>query len=223
MKRRTFLGTCALPLFAQNKKQNAAANPYPEQQHPESKRGRGIADFARSLNIRRGVPYVSRLEVELTLDVYSPRARSSLGLPGVLVFGLATFKKNSTEFRLDLDNLSIDPEPVAVFGASASGNLSSLLALTSDGRLDDPSRLPGISAKVKAACPFRYLRFRVVPERAWQRQPFRRRDSALSGQDGPPLPRSQSLSLRPSRRACVSSDARIAGRTRALLADASLR
>ena len=111
MKRRTFLGTCALPLFAQNKKQNAAANPYPEQQHPESKRGRGIADFARSLNIRRGVPYVSRPEAELTLDFYSPGARSSRALPGVLVFGLAAFKKNSTDFRLDLDALPPSPTP----------------------------------------------------------------------------------------------------------------
>src|SRR5580704_8050858 len=98
MHRRTFLLSCSLPLLAQRSNPNDPANPYPEDQHPQSPRGRAIADFARSLNIKRGMVYVTRPEGALTLDVYQPRNRPSRPIPGVLAFGFSAFRKNETSY-----------------------------------------------------------------------------------------------------------------------------
>jgi acetyl esterase/lipase len=207
MKRRTFLAACVGSAFAQaNRDPDDPKNPYPEDQHPESPRGRALADFARSLKIRRGIPFVNRPEGELTLAIYEPRNRPRRPIPCVLAFGISAFYKNQTNYRWDLDNLmasptpnlyppslarnrvvvvanlrlstqamwpaqihdakcalrwvkknsatlDIDPARVAMFGASASGNLSALVALTGDtGQLDDPAGDRKVTTTVKAAC-----------------------------------------------------------------------
>lgn len=55
--------------------------------------------------------------------------------------------------RTHARRLGIDPERIGLFGASASGSLVSLLALTAaKGQLDDPSCRPGVSTQVKAVC-----------------------------------------------------------------------
>ena len=204
MLRRAFLWGCVVPAIAQDRKPKRP-QPYPEQQHPRSKRGHALAEFARALRIQRNVPYVNRPEAELTLDVYSPGEPSSLPRPCILAFALAAFKKNGADFRLDLDDLppsptpnlyppilargrvmvvarvrvsaqamfpaqihdakcalrwirknaaglGVDPERIALFGASASGNLISLLALTAGGQLDDPACPPDVSTQVKGVC-----------------------------------------------------------------------
>jgi len=207
MKRRLFLAACAGAAYGQaNRDPDDPKNPYPEDQHPTSERGRALAEFARSLKIRRGIPFVSRPEGTLTLAVYEPRDRTAHPLPCVLAFGISAFYKNQTNYRWDLDNLmpnptpnlyppalardrvvvvanlrlsnqamwpaqihdakcamrwvrknatslKIDPNRIALFGASASGNLSALVALTAaTGQLDDPTCDPKVSTAVKAAC-----------------------------------------------------------------------
>lgn len=165
----------------------AAPALYPELQNPQSPRGRALADFARSLEIKRGIAYVKRPEGEQTLAVYAPRERPAGRVGAVLAFGLSAFRLNETEYRWDLerlmpaptanlyppilarrrvvivanlrtapgapwpaqrddaraaldwvrrnaDQLGIDAARVGLFGSSASGNLASLLALTTPER-----------------------------------------------------------------------------------------
>ena len=204
MQRRAFLITCGAPLLAQRNNTSDPKNSYPEDQHPESARGRAIADFARSLKIQRGIVYVERPEGKLTLDVYEPRKRSPEPIPAILAFGFSAFRKNETQYRWDLDHLlpastpnlypptlarnrvvvvanlrlsteakwpaqihdvkcamrwvrklasdlRIDSQRIGAFGASASANMSALLALTADtNQLDDPTCDPSVSTRVKA-------------------------------------------------------------------------
>ena len=199
--------SCAAPAFAQARNDpDDPKNPYPEEQNPTAARGRELADFARSLRIKRGTPYVKRPEGELTLDIYEPRSRPSAPLPCVLAFGLSGFRINQTNYRWDLEKLlpsptanlyppalargrvvvvanlrvaaqamwpaqihdakcairwvrknastlRIDPKRIGFFGASASGNLCALLALTAaKGELDDASCDPKIATDAKAVC-----------------------------------------------------------------------
>jgi acetyl esterase/lipase len=202
MHRRSFLLTSlALPSFGQ-----LMVDRFPEQQQPTSERGRALAEFARSLKIERGLPFVKRPQGELTLNIYSPAGKPSRPLPCVLNFGLSAFLKNETTYRWDLDNLmpaptanlyppylaknrvvvvanlrlsseamfpaqihdarcamrwvrknadrlGIDPARIALFGASASGCLSSLLALTAGtGKLNDPDCNPTVADNAKMVC-----------------------------------------------------------------------
>jgi hypothetical protein len=207
MNRRSFLMSCVAPAFAQPRKDpDDPNNPYPEEQHPKSERGRVLADFARSLRIKRGIQFVRRPEGELTLDIYEPGKRAKGAIPCVLAFGLSAFKRNQTNYRWDLDNLmpsptpniyppalargrvvvvanlrlstqaiwpaqihdakcamrwvrknartlNIDSDRIGLFGASASGNISAILALTAGtGQLDDPSCNPKMPTRAKAVC-----------------------------------------------------------------------
>src|SRR4051794_34581083 len=101
MNRRTFLMSCAAARgFAQSRNDpDDPSNPYPEEQHPKSERGRALADFARSLKIKRGIEFVKRPEVALTLDIYEPGERPKNAIPCVLSFGLSAFKRNQTNYR----------------------------------------------------------------------------------------------------------------------------
>ena len=71
----------------------ASAFPYPEEQHPHAARGKRLADFARSLDIRRGMTYSSGRFSKLIIDVYSPRTRSTVLRSAILAFGLAAFRE----------------------------------------------------------------------------------------------------------------------------------
>jgi acetyl esterase/lipase len=198
--RREFLLGCAAPAAAQQRL------PYPEEQNPKSPRGKELAEFARSLRIRRGIVYVRRPEGALTLDVYSPAADNGQALPVVIAFGLSAFRINETEYRWDLNRLlpaptanlyppilargrrvavanlrvapqskwpaqihdakaavrwvrrhaaefAIDPTRIGLFGASASGNLCSLVALTArSGELEDPQSDDRTPTTVRAVC-----------------------------------------------------------------------
>lgn len=207
MNRRLFLGACAALACGQvNRNPDDPMNPYPEDQHPASERGKALAAFARSLKIQRGIPFVKRPERELTVSLYEPKERSRRPIPCILAFGLSAYYKNQTNYRWDLDNLmpnptpnlyppalardrvvvvanlrlstqamwpaqihdakcamrwvrknaamlNIDPQRIGLFGASASGNLCALLALTAESaKLDDPSCDPAVSTATKAVC-----------------------------------------------------------------------
>jgi len=212
MNRRNFLiGSAGLmncvPVVAQSRKNpDDPNNPYLEDQHPASERGKALADFARSLKIQRAIPFVKRKEGELTLSVYQQEKRSPRPIPCILTFGFSAFRLNSTNYRWDLENLppsptsnlyppalardrvvvvanlrtssqamwpapvhdakcamrwirknaamlNIDPERIGLFGASASGNIAALVALTAaKGQLEDPDGDPTIPTRARAVC-----------------------------------------------------------------------
>jgi len=70
----------------------ASVFPYPEEQHPHAARGEKLADFARSLDIRRGMTYSSGRFSKLIVDVYSPRTRTA-GSTNLLYEMRASFNK----------------------------------------------------------------------------------------------------------------------------------
>ena len=109
MNRRIFLLASGAPAMARCNLFGASAFPYPEEQHPHAARGKRLADFARSLDIRRGMTYSSGRFSKLIIDVYSPRTHSTVLRSAILAFGLAAFKKNETSYRWDLDHLPSNP------------------------------------------------------------------------------------------------------------------
>lgn len=198
------LGAAGIGIMA--KGAQSGETPRPEAQYPRSLRGRQLAEIARSITVTRDVVYAERSERTLRLDVYHPGTRVRGLLPAILSIGVAAWKYQTKEFRLDLEDLppeptpflyppclvprgyvivsaecrvsgeakfpaqildckcavqwirehrrefNVDPERIGVMGASASGHLATMLAVTRpiDG-LEDRGCYPRQSSHVAAA------------------------------------------------------------------------
>jgi len=181
----------------------------PEFQKPLSARGQRLAQIARSLRVVRDIPFANRSQRTLRLDVYAPTKKHKKPLPAILRFGVAAWRSQTKDFRIDLDRLlaaptpnlfapamvpqgfvvvsaecrvasearfpaqvhdckcavrwirahakefGIDPERVGIMGASSSGHLAALVAVTDpNDALEDDHCYPGHSSRVQAAYCF---------------------------------------------------------------------
>jgi hypothetical protein len=72
----------------------------------DSPRGRAIAEIARAIHIERNIEFVSRTQGPLRLSVYTPIASAGRPWPVVLNFGLAAWRRDASDYRLNLDKLS---------------------------------------------------------------------------------------------------------------------
>jgi hypothetical protein len=120
MNRREFLisasaASCsAIFLMAKDRDHRLAAikDPFVEDQHPTSVRGRELAGIARSIRIERNIEYVHRPERSLNLSVYRPGTDSGRPWPVILNCGdLAAWQWQTEDDPRDLDNLVADPTP----------------------------------------------------------------------------------------------------------------
>lgn len=106
------LGAVAgLPSWADKLNRSGNQEPFFEDQHPKSARGRKLAELARSMHIERGIEYVRRPRQTLKLTVYAPGRRESKLLAVLLAFGLAAWVRDEVDYRMDLDHLPPNPTP----------------------------------------------------------------------------------------------------------------
>ena len=82
-----------------------------DEQHPAARRGQELVRIARSLRIEKNIPYVRRPQRILHLSVYTPPTDAGRPWPVILNFGLAAWQTDTSDFRLNLDQLGPAPTP----------------------------------------------------------------------------------------------------------------
>jgi acetyl esterase/lipase len=82
-----------------------------DEQQPASARGRELARMAHSLHIEKNIPYVQRPERTLHVSVYIPSTKAAGPWPVILNVGLAAWRTDTSDFRLNLDTVGSAPTP----------------------------------------------------------------------------------------------------------------